>query len=340
VMTETFHAYGVSRRGRGLEPISYQVGPLGPDEVQIRIESCGVCHSDLSMIDDAWGRSTYPLVPGHEVIGVVEAAGEGVRGPAPGTRVGLGWISGSCMTCRPCIRGRQDTCEQLERTIVGRHGGFADRIRCHWSWAVPLPDEMEAATAGPLFCGGITVFAPLLAYGVKPTDRVAVIGLGGLGHLAVQFLHKWGCHVTVFTSSASKAEDAFKLGASRVRDSRDPGATGKRAERFDFVLSTVNAALDWQAYLQLLVPGGRLHFVGATTEALQIPPFALVSGSRQISGSSLGSPDTVHTMLDFCVRHGIAPWTENFPMASANEALHRLRAGDVRYRVVLTAPGD
>lgn len=334
-MPETFHAWASPERGAKLQQFDFDPGPLGPEQVQIRVESCGICHSDLSMIDNEWGNSVYPLVAGHEIVGVVEAAGEFAKGVKPGDRVGLGWFAGSCMSCRPCLSGRHNLCQSAEQTIVGRHGGFADRVRCHWSWALKLPEGVDPASAGPLFCGGITVFGPIADFGVKPTHRVGVIGIGGLGHLALRFLDKWGCHVTAFTSSSSKAEEARMLGADEVLDSRDSDAMRKAAGSFDFILSTVNVPLDWNAYLELLAPDGRLHFVGAVLEPVAVPAFALIGGRKRISGSPLGSPATVLDMLDFCARHGIAPQTEHFAMEDVNDAIEHLRAGKARYRVVL-----
>jgi uncharacterized zinc-type alcohol dehydrogenase-like protein len=258
-----------------------------------------------------------------------------VKGVQIGDRVGLGWFAGSCMSCHPCLSGRHNLCAGAEQTIVGRHGGFADRVRCHWSWAVRLPEALDPRKAGPLFCGGITVFAPIADFGVKPTHRVGVIGIGGLGHLALQFLNKWGCHVTAFTSSDSKADEAKALGAHAVLNSRDSVAMKAAAGSFDFILSTVNVPLDWNAYLELLAPDGRLHFVGAVLEPVAVPAFALIGGRKRISGSPLGSIATVMDMLDFCVRHGIAAQTESFPMGEVNAALDHLRAGKARYRIVL-----
>lgn len=334
-MSGIFHAWASPERGAKLSPFDYDPGPLGPEEVQIRVESCGICHSDLSMIDNEWGNATYPLVAGHEIVGVVEAAGDFAKGVKSGDRVGLGWFAGSCMSCRPCLSGRHNLCASAEQTIVGRHGGFADRVRCHWSWALKLPVGVDPATAGPLFCGGITVFGPIADFGVKPTHRVGVIGIGGLGHLALRFLDKWGCHVTAFTSSPSKAEEAKALGADEVLDSRDSAAMKRAAGSFDFILSTVNVPLDWNAYLELLAPDGRLHFVGAVLEPVAVPAFALIGGRKRVSGSPLGSPATVLDMLDFCARHGIAPLTERFAMDEANDAIDHLRAGKARYRIVL-----
>ncbi len=324
------------KAGGKLESFEYSPAPLGPEEVELRVESCGICHSDLSMIDNEWGMSAYPLVAGHEIVGIVESAGDHVKGVKPGDRVGLGWFAGSCMSCHTCMGGNHNLCAAGEQTIVGRHGGFADRVRCHWSWAIPIPDGVDPATAGPLFCGGITVFGPIAHFGVKPTDRVGVVGIGGLGHLALRFLDKWGCHVTAFTSSDSKSDEARRLGADAVVNSRDTKAMQAIAGSLDFILVTVNVPLDWDSYLAALRPDGRLHFVGAVLEPIPVQAFSLIGGRKSISGSPLGSPATVHDMLEFCARHTIAPQTESFRFDQINDALDHLRAGKARYRVVLS----
>ncbi len=331
----TIRAYAAREAGGRLEPFTYEAGPLGPDEVEIAVESCGICHSDLSMLDNDWGMTEYPLVPGHEVVGRITAVGGHVSHLAPGQTVGLGWYSGSCLFCPQCMSGDHNLCRSAEQTIVGRHGGFAERVRCRAEWAIPLPDGLDARSAGPLFCGGITVFNPIVQFDVRPTQRTGVIGIGGLGHLAVQFLAKWGCHVTAFTSTAAKAEEARRLGAHEVVDSRDPGALDALAGSFDFIISTVNVPLDWERYLAALGPKGRLHIVGAVLEPIPVPAFSLITGQRSVSGSGLGSPATIARMLEFCTRHGIAPRIETFPMSRVNEALDHLRAGEARYRIVL-----
>ncbi len=334
-MNQEFHGWAAKEAGSALEPFSFDPGPLRPEQVQVKVESCGICHSDLSMIDNEWGNSSYPLVPGHEMVGVIEKAGEQVKGLAVGDRVGLGWFSGSCLSCRPCLSGRHQLCEDSEQMIVGRHGGFADRVRADWEWALKLPQALDPASAGPLFCGGITVFGPIVDFGVKPTDRVGVIGIGGLGHLALQFLNKWGCEVTAFTSSKSKEEEAKKLGAHHVVATHDSDALEKLAGRFDFILVTANVPLDWDAFIAALAPDGRLHFVGAVLEPVPVAAFSLIGGRKSISGSPLGSPATVAAMLDFCARHDIAPVTETFAMNDVNAALDHLRAGKARHRIVL-----
>lgn len=328
-------AYAAHQPGLALESFSYDPGPLGPDQVEIDVIACGICHSDLSMLKNDWQMSAYPLVAGHEVVGKVSAIGAHVRGVAVGDVVGLGWYSGSCLICSQCLGGDHNLCRGAEQTIVGRHGGFADKVRCKAEWAIPLPAGLDAKKAGPLFCGGITVFNPIVQCGVQPTDRVGVIGIGGLGHLALQFLSKWGCEVTAFTSSDDKRAEALRLGAHNVVNTRRPGELEKLAGRFDFILSTVNVDLDWNLFLVALAPKGRLHSVGAVPSPLAVPAFALIGGQKSVSGSPLGPPATTLKMLDFCARHGIAAVTEHFPLSKVNEALARLAAGKARYRLVL-----
>jgi uncharacterized zinc-type alcohol dehydrogenase-like protein len=318
-----------------LAKVSIDLGPLCDEQVEIDVASCGICHSDLSMLDNAWGLSRYPLVPGHEVVGTIAALGPNAKGLTVGQRVGLGWFSGSCMSCRNCMHGDHNLCSRVEQTIVGRHGGFAQRVRSHWSWAVPLPDALDFTRSGPLFCGGITVFNPIIQLGIKPTDRVGVIGIGGLGHLALQFLNKWGCEVTAFTSSASKAAEAKHLGAHNTLSSTDDAQLAKIAGTLDFVVVTANVKLNWQAYIEALRPRGHLHFVGAVLEPLAIGAFPLMVGQKTVSGSPVGSPATIADMLEFCARHDINAVCETFPMSKANEAVDRLRSGEARYRVVL-----
>lgn len=329
------HSYAATGPGRPLEPYEYRADALGPDEVEIDVAHCGICHSDLSMLDNAWGMSEYPLVPGHEVVGAVAAKGEAVEHLRLGQTVGLGWCSRSCMTCRQCMAGDHNLCERGEQTIVGRFGGFADKVRCDKAWAIPLPDGLDPRDAGPLFCGGITVFNPLVQFDVRPTQRAAVVGVGGLGHLAIQFLSKWGCEVTALTTSESKAEEAKRLGASGVINSRSDAALDEAAGRFDLILSTVNAPLNWEKYFAALAPRGRLHLVGAVLEPIPAAAFPMIAGQKSLSGSPLGSPATMAAMLAFCVRHGVRAVTERFPMRRVNEALEHLRAGEARYRVVL-----
>ena len=265
-------AYAASAAKGELKPFEYEPGPLGDEQVEIAVSHCGVCHSDLSMLDNEWGMSAYPFVPGHEVVGTVAAVGNRVTTARPGDRVGLGWYSKSCMTCRQCMHGDHNLCPTAEQTIVGRHGGFANRVRASAEWATPLPAGLDPAKAGPLFCGGITVFNPIVQFDVRPTHRVGVVGIGGLGHMALQFLNKWGCEVFAFSSSAGKTAEAKALGAHQVVNSRDDAAMARLAGVLDFILVTVNVSLNWPAYVNALAPRGRLHLVGAVGEPIPAPP--------------------------------------------------------------------
>lgn len=320
-----------------LELREYDPGPLAADEVEIAVEHCGVCHSDLSVLDNEWGFSSYPVVAGHEVIGRVVALGTGARGLRAGQRVGLGWTAASCLHCRLCLSGNQMLCAGAAPTIVGRRGGFAERVRGQWTWAIPIPEGVDAASAGPLLCGGITVFNPLLRFGIKPTHRVGVVGIGGLGHMALKFAAAWGCEVTAFTSSAAKEAEARGFGAHKVVDSRSSEAIRGIAGTLDLLLVTVNVPLDWAAMIATLAPNGRMHVVGAVLEPIPVGAFDLIMAQRSISGSPTGAPADIATMLDFAARHGIAPQVERFPMSRINDALAHLEAGKARYRVVLDA---
>jgi uncharacterized zinc-type alcohol dehydrogenase-like protein len=328
-------AYAATAPGAALTPFEFDPGPLGDEQVEIAVDYCGICHSDLSMLQNHWGMTQFPLVPGHEISGRVVAVGPDAKKVKVGDRVGVGWFSGSCMSCHDCLSGDQNLCAGHEGVIVGRHGGFADRVRAHWAWAVPIPEGVDPAKAGPLFCGGITVFNPIVQCGVQPTDRVGVVGVGGLGHLAIQFLNKWGCEVFAFTSSEDKKAELLKMGAHHVVNSKDPEQLKPLARSLDFIMVTANVPLDWNAYIDTLSPHGRLHFVGAVLEPLNIGVFPLLVGQRSVSASPLGSPATTAQMLDFCARHAISPITESFPMSKVNDALARLESGKARYRIVL-----
>jgi alcohol/geraniol dehydrogenase (NADP+) len=328
-------AYAAHKPSGKLEIFEYDPGDLGSEDVEISVEYCGICHSDLSMIDNEWGISVYPLVPGHEVVGTVSAIGEEVKSIKVGQRVGLGWYSRSCMVCEWCMSGNHNLCADAEGTIVGRHGGFADKVRAHWGWTIPLPENISPEKAGPLFCGGITVFNPIVQLGIQPTDRVGVIGIGGLGHMAVQFLRYWGCEVVAFSSSPEKAQEAKNLGATRVVNSRDLDALKAEINSLDCVISTVAVNLEWSVYLGALRPKGRLHFVGVVPEPVASHVFPLIEKQKSISGSPLGSPATISKMLEFAGRHEIAPVIETFSFEQVNEAIEHLLAGKARYRIVL-----
>lgn len=330
-----FKAYAAMQAGAELELIEFDPSSIGADEVEIDVENCGVCHSDLSMIDNEWGMSTYPLIAGHEVIGIIRDKGSAVSHFKLGQRVGLGWFKGFCNHCRACQQGDQNLCASADMTIVGHHGGFADKVRAKANSVVALPDGIDPLSAGPMFCGGITVFNPLVQFNLPPTSKVGVIGIGGLGHIALQFLNAWGCEVTAFTSSEAKIQEAKSLGAHHTINSRDPKALEDAAGQFDLIISTVAVKLDWNAYLNTLAPKGRLHFVGATLEPLDLNVFNLIMAQRSVSGSPVGSPETTRKMLDFARRHDIKPQIETFAMRDINHAIKHLRDGKARYRIVL-----
>jgi uncharacterized zinc-type alcohol dehydrogenase-like protein len=328
-------AYAARSAGEPLELLDYDPGILREEEVEIQVEYCGICHSDLSMLNNDWGISQYPFVPGHEVVGTVAAIGDRVTMVRVGQRVGLGWFSHSCLHCEWCMTGNHNLCQTAEQTIVGRYGGFADKVRAHQEWVLPLPDSLDPSKVGPLFCGGITVFNPIVQFDIKPTDRVGVLGIGGLGHMALRFLHAWGCDVTAFSSNPDKETEARTLGADHFVNSRDSQAVAALASSFDMILSTANADLDWGLYINALRPKGRLHFVGVVPSAIQAYAFPLIVGQKSVSGSPLGSPATIARMLDFAARHGIEPMTETFAFTEVNAAIAHLKAGKARYRVVL-----
>lgn len=329
-------AYAAQTPGGKLEPFEYDPGELAATDVEINVEHCGICHSDLSMLNNDWGMTEYPFVPGHEVVGTIGKVGSDVKNLTLGQRVGLGWHSGYCTTCPSCLDGDHNLCQSAAGTIVGRHGGFADKVRASSISVIPLPDSIDASKAGPLFCGGITVFNPLIQYDVSPTAKVAVIGIGGLGHMALAFLNSWGCEVTAFTSSDAKRQEALKLGAHHTLNSRDDAEIEAAAGRFDLILSTVNVGLDWNGYINTLKAKGRLHFLGAALEPIQIGAFSLIGAQRQISGSPVGSPATIAKMIEFAALHNIEPVTEHFKFDQVNEALAHLESGKARYRIVLS----
>ncbi len=334
---EPIRAYAALQQGGPLQPFSFDPGPLGDEEVEIRVEHCGICHSDLALIDSEWFASSYPVVPGHEVVGVITALGAQAKGRQIGQRVGIGWHAGSCSHCQFCLGGEQNLCGQRQPTIVGRHGGFAERLRAHWSWAVPIPAALDPAAAGPLMCGGGTVFLPFVLNSVQPTERVGVVGIGGLGHLALKFARAWGCEVTAFSSSPAKHAEALQLGAHRCVSSTDRAELKANAGSLDILLVCAGASLDWDALVATLAPKGRLHLVGVVTDKMTLRSGSLLSWQKSLSASPTPSPRMLARMLDFAARHQILPQVERFAMRDVNRALDHLRSGQARYRIVLDA---
>ncbi len=328
-------AFAANEPKAELIPFEYEPGTLKSNEVEIDIHFCGICHSDLSMIDNEWGFTQYPIVAGHEVVGTISKLGSDVTHLKMNQVVGLGWHSGYCDDCNDCNAGDHNFCNSAQATIIGHHGGFADKIYAAANSVIPIPDGMDLESAGPLFCGGVTVFNPLIQFDIKPHHKVAVIGIGGLGHMALQFFNAWGCEVTAFTSSVDKKKHALEMGAHDTLNSRDAVEIAGAAGRFDFIISTVNVKLDWNLYLSTLNSRGRLHFVGATMEPLDINVFSLIGGQHSVSGSPIGSPDTITKMLAFANQHNVKPIIEKFSFDNINEAIARLRSGDVHYRIVL-----
>ncbi|QDU59273.1 Aldehyde reductase Ahr [Planctomycetes bacterium Pan216] len=331
----TVKAYAVHQAKGAFEPFEFELGEIGANEVDISVESCGICHSDLSMVDDEWGMTAFPLVPGHEVIGTVSAIGEHVSHVKVGDRVGLGWHAGYCMVCDQCMGGDHNLCVDAQPTIAGRHGGFAETVRAAAPSVIKIPDGLDAHETGPLLCGGIAVFNPMVQVGLTPTDSVGVIGIGGLGHMGLKFANAWGCHVTAFTSE-SKRQEALDMGAHETINSRDPEAIKAAAGRFDLVLSTVNVPLDWNAILATLKPRGRLQMPGAVTDSLGINLLPdMMFKQLSVGAMPVGAPVVIRRMLDFAARHEIAPVNEHFPMSKVNDAFEHLRGGNARYRIVL-----
>ncbi|WP_285640367.1 NAD(P)-dependent alcohol dehydrogenase [Lentzea sp. NBRC 102530] len=330
------HAHAAMEAGGSLRAYEYDSGPLGVNEVDVRVTHVGVCHTDIGVIDDEFGISRYPVVAGHEAVGVVEAVGADVGLPI-GTRVGVGAIAGSCFRCEWCLRGETNLCPARDDTVVrGDRGAFASHVRASdWRHVHPIPDAIPSAEAAPLLCAGTTVFSPLLVNGVLPVHRVAVVGIGGLGHLAIQFLAKWGCEVTAVSTSESKRDSAEGFGATEFIASGEEGAMGAAAGSFDFVLCTAGANLPWDDYLGLLRPGGTLCLVGVPGQAIALGPMSLLPAAKRVAAGIVGSAAHTRQMLDFAARHGIRPVVETYPAADFDQALGRVREGKARYRAVV-----
>jgi uncharacterized zinc-type alcohol dehydrogenase-like protein len=326
-------AYAAFEPQDSLKPYQFEFPELGDQEVEIKVLYSGLCHSDLSMLDNDWKQTQYPFVPGHEVIGEVVKFGRNVKNLHVGQYVGLGWQSNHCQVCQPCIAGKTNLCRQSEATIVGRHGGFASHVRAQWQWVIPLPENMDIVSAGPLLCGGVTVFTPLLQHGIQGIHHVGVIGIGGLGHIAIQIYKAWGCKVTAFSSSPSKFDEIKALGADQVLNST--ALDQIQDQSFDLIVDTVNVPLDWANYARLLAPEGKFHVVGLVLEPIAISSLHLIDKQASFTGSPTGSPLALHQLLEFCHRHQIKPLIEEFPISQVNHAIEKLRQGKLRYRAVL-----
>jgi alcohol/geraniol dehydrogenase (NADP+) len=329
------HGLAAHAAGAELLPYHYEPGKLGPQEVEIAITHCGVCHSDLHLISNDWGISQYPFIPGHEIIGAVAAVGSDVTMHKVGDRVGLGWQSNSCGECEWCMKGMENLCPAQEATCVRRNGGYAERVRANARFVIPIPEALKSEHAAPLLCGGVTVYSPMRNHGINPSSRVGVVGIGGLGHMAIQFARVFGAEVTAFSSSAGKEEEVRALGAHHFVNTRESKAMKEVAGTQDFILTTINADQDWGTYTQALRPTGTLCFVGVPPSPIALHAFPLIAGLRSVTGSPIGSPHMLREMMDVAARHGVKATTESFPMPKANEAIEKVKKNKVRYRAVL-----
>jgi alcohol/geraniol dehydrogenase (NADP+) len=332
----SFHAHAAHSKKSALKPFVYEPAPLGPHDVEIRISHCGICHSDVHLVDGDWGMGSYPMVPGHEIVGAVTATGPEVAHLPVGQRVGVGWQRGACLACEACGNGDENLCADNTATCVDHYGGFADRIRVDGRFAFPIPEGIESENAAPLMCGGSTVYSPLRRW-ARSSMRVGVVGIGGLGHLALQFASAMGCEVTAISSTPDKEAEARAFGAHRFLATREPKALLKAASSLDVILSTVFVTPDWDGLIGALRPNGVLCLVGATSEPVSAQVFPLLAGQKTISGSPIGGRPAIREMLAFAARHGVAAKVQVRPLAEADAALGEVRRGRARYRVVLAA---
>jgi uncharacterized zinc-type alcohol dehydrogenase-like protein len=326
---------------QALAPWSFNRRDVGENDVQIKIAYCGVCHSDLHMVRNEWHNAIYPCVPGHEIVGHVTAVGSGVSGFKPGDTVGVGCMVDSCQTCPSCQQGLEQYCENGftptycgEEKILGgpTYGGYSSDIVVDKNFVLRIPEGMDLAAAAPLLCAGITTYSPLRHWGAGPGKKVGIIGLGGLGHMAVKLSHAMGAHTVLFTTSPSKIEDGKKLGADEVILSTDPQAMAKNAETFDLFIDTVAASHNLSPYFNLLKREGTMVQVGAPEKPLPIEVFPLIFKRRNFSGSLIGGIAETQEMLDFCAAHGLAADVEVIAIQDINKAYERMLRSDVKYR--------
>ena len=333
-----FKAYAALSKGEKLQPWEYEPAPLKVDEIEIRVTHNGLCHTDIHMRDDDWGVTSYPLVAGHEVVGIVTEVGEKVTSFQKGDRVGLGWIRNSCRVCDYCLQGEENICRQgYTGLIVGNHGGFANRLRTPADFAYKIPETLDSASAAPLLCAGITVYAPLRTHIKHPGAKVGVLGIGGLGHLAVKFARAMGAEVTAFSTSLNKEAEAKEFGAHHFQKWGSREEMKAVAESFDLIISTLPSEADWDAAFSLLGKNGVLCFLGIPTSSITIPLMALVFDQKMIAGSVVGGRRFMQEMLEFAAIHQIKPMVETMPLSEVNSAMDRVLANKARYRIVLVS---
>ncbi|APR80909.1 Alcohol dehydrogenase [Minicystis rosea] len=339
-MTRGFAVHAPRQR---FQPFTFERRALRDDDVAIRIEHCGICHTDVSLANDAWGTSRFPMVPGHEITGTITSVGAGVETFAPGHRVGVGCFVDSCAASQM----RDDALEQYRPGLVltyngsepgsgaPTHGGYSESIVVKADHVAAIPDALPLDAAAPLLCAGTTMFSPLRHWNVQSGTRVGIVGIGGLGHLGVKLAVAMGAHVTAFGRSPVKAAEARSLGAHRYVATQEPSALAPLAGSFDLILTTASADLDWSAYLALLDVDGTLVLLGVPEKPLEIGAFPLITGRRRIAGSYIGSMRDTRAMLSFCAEHGIVADIERVALRDVDVAFARLAAGDVRHRFVI-----
>ena len=338
------HAYAAHAPGAPLAPFSLRRRDPGPHDVAIEITHCGVCHSDIHQARDEWGGATFPMVPGHEIIGVVRAVGAAVTRFAVGDRVGVGCMVDSCRACVWCEKGHEPFCDrgvawtyngtEMDR-VTPTYGGYATDVVVADRFVLKVPAGLDPARAAPLLCAGVTTWSPLRQWGCAPGMRVGVVGLGGLGHMAVKLAAAMGAEVTVFSTSAAKESDARAFGAKGFVVTRDPAALDGAARSLDLLVDTVSAPHDYNALLRTLRPFGTMAVVGVPPEAVPVHAFSLITGNRRLVGSLIGGIAETQEMLDFCASRGVSAEVEVIPMQAINEAYERMMRGDVRYRFVI-----
>ena len=336
--------YAVQSANSPITPFSFDRRDPGAHDIHLEISHCGVCHTDIHMSRDEWGGSLYPMVPGHEIIGTVRQVGSAVTRFVPGERVGVGCFIDSCRTCASCNEGLEYYCENhftgtynsLARDgATPNYGGYSNQIVVEERFVLKVSDKLDPASAAPLLCAGITTYSPLRHWKVGPGQKVGVVGLGGLGHMALKFAHSFGAHVTCFTTSAGKVADAKRLGADEVILSSSPEEMEKALGTFNFILDTVSAPHDLGAYINLLKRDGVMCLVGVPPETAAVHAHSLVMGRKQLAGSLVGGLPETQEMLDYCAEHGITSDIEIIPMAGINQAYDRMLRSDVKYRFVI-----
>ncbi|QDH10649.1 NAD(P)-dependent alcohol dehydrogenase [Nocardioides dongxiaopingii] len=337
------HAYAAPAAGQPLAPTTIERRDVGPDDVLIAIEYAGICHSDIHTVNGDWGPQPFPVVPGHEIVGTVTEVGADVTRHRVGDRVGVGCMVNSCGECVNCRRGDEQYCvagmvgtyAATDRDGTTTQGGYSTHVVVDADFVLSIPEGLDPAAAAPLLCAGITTYAPLRRWNAGPGTRVAVVGLGGLGHLAVRIAHALGAEVTVLSQSLKKQEDGLRLGADHYHATSDPDTFTALAGSFDLILNTVSASIDVNAHLGLLAVDGTLVNVGAPPEPLAVQAMSLIGGRRSLAGSMIGGIALTQEMLDFCAEHGIGSEIEVIAADQVNEAYERVLASDVRYRFVI-----